>query len=168
MASLYELTGEFAKWSEYMESTELDEHMAEALRDALDNIAVDIDGKLENYAKIIRNFESDIEGLKAEEARLAARRKAKENSIKNMKEPMTIAMQQTGRLKIKTDLFSFNVQKNTPSVVIDEQYIENIPEEYLIPQEPKIDKKKLKSDIDAGKDLEGIAHLEQSEGVRIR
>lgn len=168
MASLYELSGEFVKWSEYMEQTELEPDMAEALKDALENMAADIDFKLENYAKIIKNFESDIEGLKAEEARLAAKRKAKENAIKTMKERMTIAMQQTGKLDIKTPLFSFKVQKNTPSVVMDVNYIEDVPEKYLIPQDPKIDKKLLKADIEAGEDLDGIAHIERSESVRIR
>ena len=168
MASLYELSGEFVKWSEYMEQTELEPDMAEALKDALENMAADIDFKLENYAKIIKNFESDIEGLKAEEARLAAKRKAKENAIKAMKERMTIAMQQTGKLDIKTPLFSFKVQKNTPSVVMDVNYIEDVPEKYLIPQDPKIDKKLLEADIEAGEDLDGIAHIERSESVRIR
>ena len=168
MASLYELSGEFVKWSEYMEQTELEPDMAEALKDALENMAADIDFKLENYAKIIKNFESDIEGLKAEEARLTAKRKAKENAIKAMKERMTIAMQQTGKLDIKTPLFSFKVQKNTPSVVMDVNYIEDVPEKYLIPQDPKIDKKLLKADIEAGADLDGIAHIERSESVRIR
>ena len=78
------------------------------------------------------------------------------------------AMILTGKTKFKTELFSFNVQKNPVAVVIDEQYIENIPEEYLIPQDPKVDKQKLKDDLKAGRDLEGIAHLEQTVGVRIR
>lgn len=168
MASLYELSGEFVKWSEYMEQTELEPDMAEALKDALDNMAADIDFKLENYAKIIKNFESDIEGLKAEEARLASKRKAKENAIKNMKERMTLAMQQTGKLDIKTPLFSFKVQKNTPSVVLDVHSVQDVPEKYRIPQEPKIDKKLLKADIEAGEDLDGIAHIERSESIRIR
>ena len=168
MASLYELSGEFVKWSEYMEQTELEPDMAEALKDALENMAADIEFKLENYAKIIKNFESDIEGLKAEEARLAAKRKAKENAIKAMKERMTIAMQQTGKLDIKTPLFSFKVQKNTPSVVLDVHSVLDIPEKYRIPQEPKIDKKLLKADIEAGEDLDGIAHIERSESIRIR
>lgn len=168
MASLYDLTGEYAQWAEYLEQTELDDDMEAALQEALNNIAVNIDDKLENYAKIIKNFESDIEGLKAEEARLSAKRKAMENSIKTMKERMMIAMQQTGRLDIKTSLFSFKVQKNPASVVMDEAYIENIPEQFLIQQDPKIDRKAIKAAIEAGFDLEGIAHLERTESIRIR
>ena len=168
MASLYELSGDYAKFSELMEMEELEPEMQEALEEALDNLGEDIEIKLENYAKIIRNFESDIEGLKTKEARLAAKRKAKENAIKNMKERMTLAMQQTGKLDIKTPLFSFKIQKNTPSVVLDVHSVLDVPEKYRIPQEPKIDKKLLKADIEAGEDLNGIAHIERSESVRIR
>ena len=77
-------------------------------------------------------------------------------------------MIQTGKEKFKTELFSFGIQSNPAAVIMDEQYLENIPEEYLIPQEPKLDKKKLAADLKAGVDLEGIAHLEQSRSLRIR
>ena len=168
MASLYDLTGDYAKFAEYMEQVELDPEMQEALEDALNNLDEDIEIKLENYAKIIKNFESDIAGLKAEEERLAKKRKAMENSIKHMKERMTIAMQQTGKLDIKGELFKFKVQANPPAVVMDVNYIEDVPEKYLIAQDPKIDKKKLAEDLKAGVELDGVAHLEASVSVRIR
>ena len=75
MASLYELTGDYARFSELMEMEELEPEMQEALEDALNNLGEDIEIKLENYAKIIKNFESDIAGLKAEEERLNKKRK---------------------------------------------------------------------------------------------
>ena len=168
MASLYDLTGDYAKFAEYMEQVELEPEMQEALEDALNNLGEDIEIKLENYAKIIKNFESDIAGLKAEEERLAKKRKAMENSIKHMKERMTIAMQQTGKLDIKGELFKFKVQANPPAVVMDVNYIEDVPEKYLIAQDPKIDKKKLAEDLKAGVELDGVAHLEASASVRIR
>jgi hypothetical protein len=37
-----------------------------------------------------------------------------------------------------------------------------------VQQDPTIDKKKIKEDLKAGVDLEGIAHLEQTESLRIR
>ena len=168
MASLYDLTGDYAKFAEYMEQVELEPEMQEALEDALNNLGEDIEIKLENYAKIIKNFESDIAGLKAEEERLAKKRKAMENSIKHMKERMTIAMQQTGKLDIKGELFKFKVQANPPAVVMDVNYIEDVPEKYLIAQDPKIDRKKLAEDLKAGVELDGVAHLEASVSVRIR
>ena len=168
MASLYDLTGDYAKFAEYMEQVELEPEMQEALEDALNNLGEDIEIKLENYAKIIKNFESDIAGLKAEEERLAKKRKAMENSIKNMKQRMTEAMVQTGKVDIKGELFKFKVQANPPAVVMDVNYIEDVPEKYLIAQDPKIDKKKLAEDLKAGVELDGVAHLEASASVRIR
>lgn len=168
MASLYDLTGEYAKFAEYMEQVELEPEMQEALEDALNNLGEDIEIKLENYAKIIKNFESDIAGLKAEEERLAKKRKAMENSIKNMKQRMTEAMIRTGKVDIKGELFKFKVQANPPAVVMDVNYIEDVPEKYLIAQDPKIDKKKLAEDLKAGVELDGVAHLEASASVRIR
>ena len=168
MASLYELSGDYAKFSELMEMEELEPEMQEALEDALNNLGEDIEIKLENYAKIIKNFESDIAGLKAEEERLNKKRKTLENSIKTMKQRMTEAMIQTGKVDIKGELFKFKVQANPPSVIMDVNSVEDIPEKYLIAQDPKIDKKKLAEDLKAGVELEGVAHLQASATVRIR
>lgn len=168
MASLYELSGDYAKFSELMEMEELEPEMQEALEEALDNLGEDIEIKLENYAKIIKNFESDIAGLKAEEERLNKKRKTLENSIKNMKQRMTEAMIQTGKVDIKGELFKFKVQANPPSVIMDANHIEDVPEKYLIAQDPKIDKKKLAEDLKAGVELDGVAHLQASATVRIR
>lgn len=169
MASLYELTGDYAKFAEIAQQGDLDDDMQAMLDDALANLADDIEVKLEGYAKVIKNFESDIEGLKKEENRLAGKRKTLENRVKSMKTAMRDAMIATGKLKVKGDLFSFTVRNNAPSVVMDEQYIENIPEKYLVPQEPKIDRKLLAEDLKAdGAALEGIAHLESSQSILIK
>ena len=169
MASLYELTGDYAKFAEIAQQGDLDDDMQAMLDDALANLADDIEVKLEGYAKVIKNFESDIEGLKKEEDRLAGKRRTLENRVKSMKTAMRDAMIATGKLKVKGDLFSFTVRNNAPSVVMDEQYIENIPEKYLVPQEPKIDKELLAEDLKAdGAALEGIAHLESSQSILIK
>ena len=169
MASLYELTGDYAKFAEIAQQGDLDDDMQAMLDDALANLADDIEVKLEGYAKVIKNFESDIEGLKKEEDRLAGKRRTLENRVKTMKTAMRDAMIATGKLKVKGDLFSFTVRNNAPSVVMDEQYIENIPEKYLIAKEPKIDKKLLAEDLKAdGAALEGIAHLESSQSILIK
>lgn len=173
MASLYELTGDYARFADLMQQEDLTDDMKEALSEALANMGDDLEEKLENYAKVIKNFESDIAGLKAEELRLSSKRKTMENSVKTMKQAMTDAMILTGKTKVKGELFSFNVQKNTPSVVMDCQYIELVPDEYLKQKEPEIDRAKLKEvlsgdDTQAIERLEGIAHLEQSQSVRIR
>jgi hypothetical protein len=77
-------------------------------------------------------------------------------------------MELTGKTKFKTDLFSFGIQKNAPSVVIDAVDIRDIPEDYLKFKEPEVDKTAIKNAINAGVDFEGLAHLEVSQSLRIR
>ena len=165
MANIYELTNELSLLWDLMENGELED---EVLIGAFDVAKEDLADKLEGYCKFIKNLESDIQGLKAEEERLNARRKTMENTVTRCKEAMKFALNTAGEKKIACGTFTVSVQNNAPSVVLDEQYLENIPEEYLVPQEPKIDKKKIKADIDAGKNLEGIAHLETGVSLRIR
>lgn len=165
MSNIYELTNEFSLLWDLMEEGTLDD---EALIGAFDCTKEELTIKLEGYCKFIKNLESDIAGLKSEEERLNARRKTMENTVSRCKEAMKVALNTVGEKKITCGTFTVAVQNSTPSVILDEQYIENIPEEYLVPQEPKIDKKKIKADIDAGKDLDGIAHLETSTSLRIR
>ena len=165
MPNIYELTNEFVTLWDLMESGELDD---DALLGAFDCAKEDLAIKLEGYCKFIKNLESDIAGLKSEEERLSARRKTMENTVSRCKEAMKFALSKAGEKKIACGTFTVSVQDSTPSVVLDESYIENIPEEYLVPQEPKIDKKKIKADIDAGKNLDGIAHLEKGTSLRIR
>ena len=170
MATLYELTGDALKLRELMAEGELD---LETIKGAIDNNTEEIGIKLESYAKVLKDVEGDIAALKTEEARLAERRKSYENNIKRLKSAMQDALLATGERKIKSTLFTFYMQNNAPSVVIDEAYLENIPECFLIPQEPKIDKAKLKvalesDDPEVKAKLEGIAHLETSESIRIK
>jgi hypothetical protein len=78
-------------------------------------------------------------------------------------------MEATGKTKFKTQLFSFNVQNNPASVVMDEQDVANIPERFLKHKDPEIDRKAIKDAIKAGdEDAMDIAHLEQTRGLRIK
>ena len=165
MANIYELTNDIQLLWNLMEEDGLDDEM---LLGAFDCAKEDLAEKLEGYCKFIKNLESDIAGLKAEEERLYKRRKTMENTIDRCKEAMKYALNTVGEKKIPCGTFTVSVQNSTPSVVLDEQYIENVPEKYLIQQEPKIDKKLIKADIEQGVDLEGIAHLETNTSLRIR
>ena len=165
MSTLYELTAEYMQLLEMAEDPDID---LQTLADTMEALSGEIEDKADGYAKVIRSIETDIDGIIEEISRLQFRRQRMELNVRHMKDALQTAMLATGKTKIKTTLFSFNVQKNPPSVVMDEQYIENVPEEYLIYQEPKINKKAILEDIKAGRDLSGIAHLEQGESLRIR
>jgi hypothetical protein len=134
----------------------------------MEALSMDIEDKADGYAKVIRQLEANVAACKAEIQRLKTTATTMENNIKRMKENLQDAMEVTGKRKFKTPLFSFSVQKNPPSLVLDEVDTARIPADYLIPQEPKIDTAKLKTDIKAGKDLDGIAHLESGYSLRIK
>lgn len=161
--TLYELKGEYELLLEMAEDPMVDLVTLENTLEALDG---EIEEKADGYAKVMRQIEYDMATLTTEEARLRNRRKAMENNLRRMKERLEDAMVSTGKTKFKTDLFSFAIQKNPKTVMIDD--ISRLPKEYLIEQEPKVDKAKLKADLSAGITLEGIAHLEQGESLRIK
>lgn len=163
--TLYKLTEDYMNLLALAEDPDIDE---QALKDTMEGIEGALEIKAEGYAKIIRMLEGDAAACDAESKRLRNKKQAIERNIDRMKKALQYSMVQTGKTKFKTPLFSFNIQKNTPSVVMDEQYIENIPERFLIHKDPEINRAAIKSAIKAGEDVGGIAHLEQTESLRIR
>ena len=164
MSTLYELTSDYLELLNLLEDPDGD---PQAIEDTLEGLDYEIELKADGYAKIIAQLDADASAADAEIKRLQTRKKRMRNSRDRLKKALAGAMIATGKRKIKTELFSFSIRKTPARVVIDEKY-ENLPEKYLIPQDPEIDRNKIKDDIKAGKDLSGIAHLEQDETVSIR
>lgn len=157
MATLYELTGQFNHVAEML----TDEHIEqEVIIHTLESIDAAIEEKADNYAKLIKNQESDSKGIAEEIKRLQARKQAKDNNIKNMKLSLQNAMNEIGKTKFKTELFSFNIQNNPVKV--------DIVDEDLIPD--KFKKIKIEYDKTAIKKAENVPGVEliQSESLRIR
>ena len=163
--TLYKLTEDYMNLLALAEDPDIDE---QAFIDTLDGIEGAIEVKADNYARVMRQLEADAAACDAESKRLKNKSKTIENNIKRMKQALQFAMQATGKTKFKTQLFSFYIQKNSANVVMDEQYIENIPERFLVRKDPEINRKAIRDAINAGEDIGGIAHLEQTESLRIK
>lgn len=167
--TLYELTNDFRMFSDLLYDEDCD---AESIQQACDALAVDIREKADGYAVIINEMKGDIDVLKNEEQRLAKKRKSLENRQKWLKESLQDAMEAMGETKLKTQLFSFNIQKNAPTVEIaDEKAFLNWAmvkkPEFVRVANPEIDKKKVLSYLKDGNPLE-FAKLKQTESIRIR
>lgn len=162
--TLYELTDDYLRLLDIAEDPDVD---PQTFADTLEGIDGALEDKADNYAKVIRQMKVDADGLDSEIKRLQARKKAIEGNSERMKSNLEEAMLATGKTKFKTELFSFGIQKNPPSVMVDEEHPERIPLEYLIPQDPKIDKRRIMEELKAGAEL-SWARLEQSESLRIR
>lgn len=165
MATLYELTGNYLILADMLDDPDADPI---TVMDTMDAIEGELDEKAENYGRIIRNLEAEAEAIRAEVDRLSRRRKTIDNNIDSLKKRLQMAMELTNRPKIDTPLFKFYIQKNAPSVVVDLDDLQDMPMEYLTYHEPTVNKAAIKDALKAGLDLRGIAHLEQSQSLRIR
>lgn len=156
--NLYELSITFQE----VQNMDLD---PEVMKDTLDSIGGTFENKAENMAKLIRNLESDRLAYKEEENRLKTKRQAVENKLEWLKTYLKDCMKLTGKTKFKSGVFKFSIQKNPVSVNITNKKI--IPEDYLIPQAPKVNNTTLKKALKDGIEVPG-AELKQTEGLRIR
>lgn len=161
---LYELQGKYLELMEMADDPDVDFEM---LMDTLEGVDGSIEDKADNYAKLIRNMESDVKQIDEEMKRLQNRKNALANRAKDLKENLQNAMTTTGKTKFKTTLFSFGIQKNPPSVKLRSDDWHDVPREFLIDREPVIDKKGIMDALKGGEEL-GFAWLEQGESLRIR
>ena len=129
MRPLYEITGEYLKLLEMLDDSEADEESLTALANATSD---ELEAKANNYAKIIKNLETQLEGIKTEQQRLILRRAQIEKNIDWLKSNLQTAMTASGKTKFKTDLFNFNIQKNGGAlpVIIDD--VDKLPGDMII------------------------------------
>lgn len=151
MATLYELTGQFLD----IYNLELDE---ETKLDTLDSIdwQTDYEEKVENYIKVIKNIESDVEARKAEIKRLTELNKADEKKKDHLKETLSTSMQLTGHERVDTPLFKVSFRKSQ-AVEVDELVLPNSYKVVTL----KPDKKRLKEDLKNGLEIVGASLVER-------
>lgn len=161
MAKLYEITGEFLELLEMASEETIDQKM---IADTLESVEFEFEEKADGYAKVVKSLDGEVEALDKEIKRLTERKNTIKNNITSIKKNLENAMLVTGKTKFKTLLFNYGIQKNPASVVVEDET--KIPQEYLIPQEPKLDKKSLAAYLKEN-DVEW-ARLVQTESLRIR
>lgn len=159
--NLFELTENYVKF--FTEFENVDE-VTEEMQEMADNLNVEIEEKCDNYAKMIRNLEADVEAFKNQEKIFNEKKKSAENKVKWLKQNLQASMELQGRKKVKTDLFIFNIQKNAPSLEITDE--KNIDDSYYI-IERKLNKRELLNDIKEGLIIDGVG-IKQTESLRIR
>ena len=162
MSTLYELTEAYQELLSMALDPETD---PEALADTMEAIDGEIEVKADGYAKVMKELKAIADARKAEAKRLLDGAKSVEVNIDRMKAALMTAMKLTGKTKFKTELFGYGIQKNPPALKIDMP--DRVPDEFLIPQEPKVDSAAIKKELKEGV-VYDWCHLEQSESLRIR
>lgn len=157
MKHLYEYTEDMER---LMES---DDEVSET---ALAEIFGDIQKKSENICHFLADLDADAAKFKAEEKRLADRRKAIEHRSAQIKSYLEYNMKRLGLDKLKAGTFIVSLVPTAGKVVIDSET--QLPNAYrTIVQSITIDKTAIKDDIKRGIDVPG-AHIEPDYSLRIR
>lgn len=159
--NLFELTENYVKFFTMLE--EADE-ITEELEEMANNLNIAIEEKSDNYVKMIKNLDANVEAYKNQEKIFNKKRKTAENKISWLKKNLQASMEQTGRKKVKTELFTISIQKNTPALDITSE--DNIGDEYY-KIERTLNKKDLLKDIKEGLIIDGVG-IKQTESLRIR
>ena len=125
---LYEITGDILQLLEMCESGEHDEQI---IKDTMESLESELEDKAEDYGKVIKNLDANVEVIQKEIDRLMDRKRCLENTRKCIKQRLEAAMLATNHMKIKTQLFTFSIAKNggkAPLIMLcDEQ---KLPEEF--------------------------------------
>jgi hypothetical protein len=162
MSALYEIADDW----EYIVGLEVE---TEDDLEALNRLLGEVEGRFEEKAKrvaaYIRNLETDIDGHKAEEDRLATRRRNMARKVDGLKDYLKLNLNHLGLKKLDTDLFTIAVQANPPSVkILDEA---KIPKDYWKPVDPVLDKKAILQTLKDGGTVEG-AEIFCGDSLRIK
>ncbi len=169
--SLYELTGAYLNIFNMLYDDEAED---ELLISACEGIEEKIEDKADGYAKVIGAVNVSLDGIKAEIDRLQKRKKSLEGKKELLTKNLEGSMRAIGKTKFKTDLFSFGIQKNPPSVKIADEAAfiarcqENGRDDLLRFTKPSINKTAVKEAIQKdGEVIEG-AEVVQTDRLVIR
>ncbi|MEG0285028.1 MAG: siphovirus Gp157 family protein [Vagococcus sp.] len=160
MANLFELTSNFKYILDHAD--ELDE---KTLNDTLESIQEPLEEKVDNTVGLLKSLKNDIDNFKKEEQDLKKRRQTIENNFKRVKEWSEYTLSTLDVDKLKGNKYELRLQKNSVSVSIPDE--SKVPEQYLIPQPPKINKSEIKEDLKNGDEYDW-AELIQTESLRYR
>jgi hypothetical protein len=133
---------------------------------ALAELEMALEVKADNIVGFCAKLESFSTMCKAEEERIAAKRKAVENRAASLRKYLLANMKAVGRSEIQAGTHTLKIQKNPPAVKVDSEA--DIPAKYwiVIPAVTQLDKKTLGADLKNG-EIAG-AHLEQSERLVVK
>lgn len=155
--TLYELMADYTNFLTAVENGDIPE---EAIADTLEAIEASVDEKIDNTACLLKVLEAEEAAIKAEEDRLAERRKVKANTrerIKNYLSEMLLAM---GKTEFESPRNKITFRKTPGKVVVENEkaFIEwaVANDDSLISYgKPSVNKTAIKAAIESGKKING-------------
>ena len=165
MASLYELSAEYAAFLDAYDNAQTEEEAQEILQSLVD-IHGELTEKGEAYAKVIRNTTAEAKAFRDEAKRLTGKAVAGENLVERLKQAMLDAMKLTDTQNIQTSIGKWALQMNPMSCDVTDP--DKVPERFHVPQPDKIDKAAMIREHKATGELFDGAEFKQETGIRFR
>jgi cell division septum initiation protein DivIVA len=157
--NLYQITQSTQQLLEMLSEGEIPE---DVYKDTVESLGAE--NAIDDVVKAIRNKQADVEMFKAEADKFDEKAAAAQKSVDSMKKLILDYMKATDQKKTGTGLFTVSRRSSKSCELIDEA---KIPEQYLIPQPAKIDKKAILAELKEGKEIAG-ARLKESESIMIK
>ena len=166
---LYEISERYRVLQNLSEEEDID---LEAVADTLSLVDAEFDEKADAIACIIKNLQSEIIAIDAEEKRLNERKKSKKTAMERMKEYLFNQMIFIGKRLIETSRNRLQIKKKPPSVEVENEQdfiewavVNNA--DLLNYKPPTLYLSKIRKSIESGKQIP-YAKLIQNERVEIK
>lgn len=160
--TLYEIDKQLQDLIEQAVDPETGE-LAEGTEQALADLEMQRAEKVENIALFVKNLKADAAAIREEEKALAARRQSAERKAERLQNYLMFALEgqkfNTARVTIS--------YRHSQRVVLAENRLADVPEEYLRYKEPELDKTAVKKAILSGIEVPGCA-LEDNTALLIK
>lgn len=125
----------------------------------------DLEDKCVNYGYLIRQFDHDIEQVKAEVSRLNKIAESKSKLQEQLKTRISDAMLGFKILKVQKNNLTLSFRRSEQLIVDQDAYV---PAAFITTKEVEtIDKKALKEAIKAGQEFEGI-YIHENQNLQIK
>ena len=163
MAKLYEIVAELQDFVTQNEGLE-DE---QAYRDTLEGLQGELDDKVSQWARCIKNLEGERDAIKAEGDRLTKRARSIDNEVKHMKETLLMYLKAAGVTKAGDAVIKASIVKNGGQAPLEIDLIPvDLPEDF---QKITIDadKEAIRAALEGGQQLEWARIGERGEHVKI-
>lgn len=167
--TLYELMTDYTNFLSAVESGDIPE---EAIADTLEAIEATVDEKIDNTACLLKVLAAEEAAIKAEEDRLAERRKVKENTRERIKAYLSDMLLAMGKTEFESARNKITFRKTPGKVVVanEKAFIEWAvanDDSLITIGKPTLNKTAIKQALEAGKQIDG-AEIVVSQNMQLK
>lgn len=163
---LYKLANEYLELMDLFENDELE---IDAISDTLEAIEGEIEVKADNIACLLKELDADCEAIRAEERRLAERRRTKERAYERIKQYLSEELLRIGMAKVETARNKITFRKSE-SVDVTSDFLAWAADnraDLLTYAEPTANKTEIKKALKEGAEIVG-ATLVTKNNIQIK